>query len=340
MTEKNHKPNIPQVIVVGTGFHRQVLGQADSPLSSWSTLLQKVNEICGFEVPHVSSNDPVMEWEKMTLNVACGKSIMASKAEQVLKKKVCKVLDGMSREMNQSKKYENNILCECLSNSPIHLISLNFDSLAYEQLKPKSTVVADTNSKILKKSKKESISVSKTRLLYDRFICKSNSSQSTVWHPHGHVGRPESLVLGMRDYGFLPPSYFYAFNQFKAWENEIAGNLQGNDKYRKLISELALFDEKSSSSKIAHPADNWVTRFMLYPLTFIGVGLSQVEIGMRWLLVQRSRNFARVSKKGRNKDMPIVKFYGETVPCIHGVEFQCSKTKRDYNQLWKNTLSR
>jgi hypothetical protein len=339
MLEKNYKPKVPQVIVVGTGFHRQVLGQADSPLSSWSELLQKVNKKCGSKIPGVSSNDPVMEWEKMALDIACKNSIMASKAEQFLKKKVCKVLDIMSRKMPQSKMYEKSILCESLSNSPIHLISLNFDSLAYKQLKPKRTVVSDTNSKILKKSKKESISVSKTRLLYDRFICKSSRNISTVWHPHGHVGRPKSLVLGMRDYGFLPPSYFYAFNQFKAWEKDVAGNLEGNDKYKKLISQLAIFDQNSSSSKITHPADNWVTRFMLYPINFIGVGLSQVEIGMRWLLVQRSRNFARMSKKGRNKNMPLVKFFGDKDPRIHGVEFKCSKTKRDYDQLWENALS-
>jgi|LakMenE18May11ns_1017448.scaffolds.fasta_scaffold9900865_2 hypothetical protein len=339
MLEKNQKPNIPQIVVVGTGFHRQVSGQADSPLSSWSALLQKVNEKSRSKISHVSSIDSVMQWERMAIDLAYKKSIMASKAEQFLKIKVCKVLNSKSRELIQSKKYENNILCESLSNSPIHLISLNFDSLAYEQLKPECKFVVDRNNKILKKSKKESISVSKTRLLYDRFICKSTSNLSTVWHPHGHVGRPESLVLGMRDYGFLPPSYFYAFNQFKAWENEVAGNLQGNDKYRKLISELALFDEKSWSSKITHPADNWVTRFMLYPLTFIGVGLSQVEIGMRWLLVQRSRNFARMSKKGRNKNMPLVKFFGDKDPRIHGVEFKCSKTKRDYDQLWENALS-
>ena len=339
MLEKNRKLNIPQVIVVGTGFHRHVLEGADSPLSSWSMLLQKVDKKGGSKIPHVSSNDPVMEWEKIALIKASKNPMMASKAEQVLKEKVCEVLNCMSRKMTQSDKYENNIICNRLSSAPIHLISLNFDSLAYHKLKPIKKFVTDKNSKILKKSKKESISVSKTRLLYDRFICQSNSNLSIIWHPHGHVGRPKSLVLGMRDYGFLPPSYFYAFNQFKEWEKDVSGNLEGNDKYKKLISELAIFDQNSSSSKITHPADNWVTRFMLYPVNFIGVGLSQVEIGMRWLLVQRSRNFARVSKKGRNKDMPIVKFFGDKDPRIHGVEFQCSKTKIDYDQLWENALS-
>ena len=46
---------------------------------------------------------------------------------------------------------------------------------------------------------------------------------------------------------------------------------------------------------------NWVTRFMLYDVFIIGAGISHSEIGLRWLLVQRQRNPARVEPKNRPK---------------------------------------
>lgn len=53
--------------------------------------------------------------------------------------------------------------------------------------------------------------------------------------------------------------------------------------------------------------DNWVTRFMLYGVIIIGAGLGGGEFGLRWPLVQRHRNFARV--KDAQKRLKTM-FYG------------------------------
>lgn len=344
--KKNHKPIDPRVIVVGTGFHRQMLGHNDSLLCSWSKLLQKVSKEFNVNCNLSLSTDPVMQWEQMVCNIAnyCDQNKIqtkASVAEKKMKGGTCKILRAVNEDKNLLKIYEENFLADKISNSRIHLLSLNFDSLAYHHLKPKKKFVAAKDDEMTKYAVDKMVRKSDARLLYDRFTCKTANNLSTVWHPHGHVGRVESLVLGMRDYGFLPSSYFYAFNQFKKWEYEVAGKLQGADKHHKLLCALTLFDQASSTSKITHPADNWVTRFMLCPLTFIGVGLSQVEIGMRWLLVQRTRNFSRVNKNDRiiKNFMPFAKFYGERDPLIPGVQWQSLKMNTAYEQLWKSALN-
>lgn len=336
---KNQKAIVPRIIVVGTGFHRQVLGHDDSPLSSWSKFLETANK--GFQADDalLALNDPVMKWEQMLCNIKkpCdqgGSQLRASKQEKKLKKSVCISLKDISKKMNQSGIYDNNFLADKITNSSIHLLSLNFDSLAYAKLKPKKQTIADGKSALFNRTTLEGVRKSDAKLLYDRFICKNQNNRSTVWHPHGHLSRNESLVLGMRDYGFLPPSYFYAFNQFKKWEREISSDSHGLEKYQKLLQALASFDENAESSGITDAADHWVTRFMLYPLTFIGVGLSQVEIGMRWLLVQRARNFRNVP----DDQKPVTEFYGPTNPEIPGLTWKGPDMKLAYDQMWESAL--
>jgi hypothetical protein len=334
---KNQKAIVPRIIVVGTGLHRQVLGHDGSPLSSWSKFLETANKEFQVDETLPALSDPVMQWEQMLCNTAkpCDQGngqLNASAEEKKLKKSVCNSLKEISLEMYQSGIYDNNFLADKITNSSIHLLSLNFDSLAYTKLKPKKQTIADGKSAWFDLAAKEGVRKSDVKLLYDRFICKNQNNHSTVWHPHGHLSRNESLVLGMRDYGFLPPSYFYAFNQFKKWERKISGDSHGIEKHQKLLQALASFDEKNETEAITHSADHWVTRFMLYPLTFVGVGLSKVEIGMRWLLVQRSRNFRNMP----DNQKPVTEFYGPENPEIPGLSWKGDKS--DFAQMWKSAL--
>ena len=43
----------------------------------------------------------------------------------------------------------------------------------------------------------------------------------------------------------------------------------------------------------------WVTEMLYRPVCFAGVGLSDAEFGLWWLMVQRARNLARVSPAHR-----------------------------------------
>lgn len=343
--EKNLKASAPRVIVVGTGFHHQILDDVKSPLCSWSELLKKVSEdfaksqVCeqtDINNDFVLSNDPVLNWEQMVCHLGkfcckCKTGVIASELEIIFKKCACKILKDISRDKNNLYQ-KNNFLADKITNSSIHLLSLNFDSLAYAKLKAKKQTIVGGKSALFDLAAKVGVRKSDVKLLYDRFICKNQNNHSTVWHPHGHLSRNESLVLGMRDYGFLPPSYFYAFNQFKKWERKISGDSHGIEKYQKLLQALASFDEKNETKGITHSADHWVTRFMLYPLTFVGVGLSKVEIGMRWLLVQRARNLLNVP----DDQKPVTEFYGPENPEIPGLSWKGDKS--DFAQMWKSAL--
>lgn len=329
------KNKIPYLIVLGSGFHRKLSGNK-SNLSSWDQLLIDVRKKHKIKKRTEFQNDPVMDWEAIISELVKKKSNsekrnQSSDVEREMKKTVCELLRKTSHKCNLKKVYDNNPVFSRISQLPTHIVSLNFDQMAYSKCKSKKIVCSE---KIIDTAKKIGCRENELRLLHDRFICDFGDHESIIWHPHGHVGRMSSLVLGMRDYGFLPHSYYHAFHQFKKWERDIAGELTGPAKYDKLICALSEMDSLQKSEKITNPADNWVTRFMLYPVTFIGVGLSQVEIGMRWLLVQRARNFLRVPK-GQE---PVAEFYGEKDPRIPGLAWKRPDKKGFYDQMWKSAL--
>ncbi len=330
---KNNK--VSHLIIIGTGFHRKISFK-ESNLSSWNRLLVDVRKNHELKKNDVFENDPVMEWEAMIADCFGKRSESdnhkkSSDVEREMKKTVCELLRKTSHKCNLKKVYDNNPVFSRISQLPTHIVSLNFDQMAYSKCKSKKIVCSE---KIIDTAKKIGCRENELRLLHDRFICDFGDHESIIWHPHGHVGRMSSLVLGMRDYGFLPHSYYHAFHQFKKWERDIAGELTGPAKYDKLICALSEMDSLQKSEKITNPADNWVTRFMLYPVTFIGVGLSQVEIGMRWLLVQRARNFLRVPK-GQE---PVAEFYGEKDPRIPGLAWKRPDKKGFHDQMWKSAL--
>ena len=68
----------------------------------------------------------------------------------------------------------------------------------------------------------------------------------------------------------------------------------------RIISEyIGPYDQRNLKALVdepkLYPPLTWVADFIYRPLFFAGVGLSQDELGMWWLLNQRQRNFARLS---------------------------------------------
>ena len=64
---------------------------------------------------------------------------------------------------------------------------------------------------------------------------------------------------------------------------------------------MAWDNEKLPSQSHKNLHNNWVSRFMLFDVYMIGAGISESEWGLRWLLVQRHRNLARIAPKNRPK---------------------------------------
>jgi hypothetical protein len=164
----------------------------------------------------------------------------------------------------------------------------------------------------------------------------------TIWHPHGDLHRDKaSIRLGLRDYGIIPAVYAEAFAKFKQWERTVTKKSPNepwtDDQIQKLTAAKSKLDvgphDKQRAPRTFNYADNWITRFMLEPLTFIGVGLSQEEILLHWLLTQRQRNWARVAESKRAKaKWLLVADNCEWTPHLRQEKFAC------WNKAWMQAL--
>ena len=287
-----------KVIIIGSGLHKEVLRNTSDPLSDWSRLLKRVAAQIDCSLKTEDCEEPTLAWEKLLSRLIEKKrgKPAANQAEKELKKVVAKTLDIESRE-NRAIYNEHPVaqqIASFLGHGGGHLISLNFDQLAY---------AAHADRPYRAESKRGAVPVSEadSGLLYCRVdIPGVGKSGAMVWHPHGCIKEPESITLGYRDYGMLPASYVYAFAQFKKWERLRAGRggksdrKMGSDYHRRVLDALEDLD-RGPRDEIDRAADNWVTRFMLLPVEVIGAEISAHELGLRWLFVQRQRNLQRVS---------------------------------------------
>ena len=123
---------------------------------------------------------------------------------------------------------------------------------------------------------------------------KANGQKPTrVWFPNGHVKNPSSIRMGLYDYGSQAHAIKQAFGWVKSCEPKVTDKEMLEDwgtyfKYVKAEFEKPALEQEP---KLA----NWVAHFLYSPLYFAGVGLSEQETGLWWLLAQRARNFARLA---------------------------------------------
>ncbi|MEI8207513.1 MAG: hypothetical protein WCG03_11605, partial [Kiritimatiellales bacterium] len=180
-----------------------------------------------------------------------------------------------------------------------HVVNLNFDHVA-DQLAGASgqSGVHNADIPVLTGCEKRLVPN-----LYRRWVApRTGKHQATFWHPHGTASNASSLRLGLRDYGLQIASYNSAVNQFKEWERKVlerkGGNPIDHDGYKRVRDALEDLDQDEEGKRLKKH-DHWITRFMLLPVTIIGAGISDAEIGLHWLLNQRQRNLARISKNRR-----------------------------------------
>ena len=329
-----------RLLVIGSGFHRHVLKGSCSPLCSWSDLLINIANYAKIFLPTHLLNHPTSAWEYLVLKYVENKpSLSAANAELALKKIAAHII--AFEEKTQAKHYSksplSNNLYRILIDEGIHLVNFNFDRLSYIK---KATIEKLRNNKLIKNKKNEFGEARKSDLvlLHRRiklgFLDYGINSDSVIWHPHGCVDMPDTIRMGLRDYGMMPSYYIKAFNYFKAWQRKVLDRESSNRNpitardHIRLIKQLEIMD--SNSSKLSfEPADNWVTRFMLLPVSLIGIGLSVDEFGLRWLLVQRARNLARI----RSSASKVVLYGIQDVP--QGV---LCKSFIDWESAWEAAL--
>lgn len=326
-----------KLVIIGSGFHRHVLSGLPHPLCDWSRLLQQLANSTGCSLEQDDYSEPTQAWEKLVSQVAArSKSkIQAKDAERELKEALCRLLresvDG-SRAVYDSHPLTGDVAA-FLGRGGGHLVSLNFDQLAYA---PHAAPSWRVPSRSGKKRKGDFGRKADYASLYRRVMLSNpGAAPSMIWHPHGCLTSPQTLRLGYRDYGFLPAAYHHAFNQFKCWERKILdkrSRRSGSEAYADICRALSELD-KNPHDASDRAADTWVTRFMLLPVEVIGAEISTHEVGLRWLFVQRHRNLQQYAP--------------DSVPVIHRKVVACAlpwksrvQEHRTWGEAWSAALMR
>ena len=329
----------PRMLIIGTGFHRQIDARS-RPLASWDCLLDRLAASLSLSPSADARNYPTFFWEELIYLAGKLKRFAGQQAgviEKSLKNELVKLLNEEAAQ--EAAAYEGHSLLSSLAASfakqPGHIVSLNFDFLIMKVFakSEKHKTVAAYGAAAKTKAKPAGYiggnfggcRVNDLTNLFRRESVVAGAHDylpTQVWFPHGTVKKADSLRLGLRDYGFQPIACHYAFQTFKAWESRVLQNVTSGPsdtrRYEQLLAALQAMDRESHAKKRAvATADHWVTRFMLSDITIIGAGLAPAETGLHWLIVQRERNLARIA----DADRPQLRFVSDEVshnPFLHG----------------------
>jgi hypothetical protein len=264
--------------MIGSGMHKHVLKNHRCPLSDWETLLRATAERAGVMFgPWHATSLPVL-WEQLVLEgVTRGirgmngkrvaRSLRPNQVEHHLRRWVVKVLRECAAI--HEAEFARHPIVAALSNfvrhREVHIIDLNFDDLLLTALKTERK--EPTGRALLRHRYPGRVADRHNLFIHWR---GPQFNRSCIWKPHGCVGQPESLRLGLRDYGLQSSVYAWAFDEYKAASK--------GDR-----------DAKRGQRVM----DTWIAKMMELECRIIGVGLSADEWGLQWLFMQRARNLSR-----------------------------------------------
>ena len=275
-------------LVIGSGFHSWVLGKSNTSLSSWNVLINEVAEVMSIAVPSRSLG-PVLRWEKLLENAANDgfrshsgdvidpQSLAAHKIELIAKKVIANVLSGCNHTYPSFSSRSQYPLSQYFGS----VISLNFDHCWIGN----ADFTCHPISTTIKMDKIERNEIARL----NNYITPNSVPSMKIWYPNGSVLRPETIRMGLYDYGSKPHAIKCAFKRIKQYERS-----NGSED---LETYLPILENAFSAGK--QYVNNWVAEFLYRPIYFAGVGLSESETGLWWLLTQRARNFAKLNSRNR-----------------------------------------
>lgn len=276
-------------LILGSGFHRWVLGHGDSPLCDWHKLIDSVATQLKISRPAKALN-PVFRWERLIQvgitdgfydplqnQWASAVQHTAGEVEGVARAVVSRILE----EQEFSYPGSSRRALYPVSGPWGAVVSLNFDSA----ILGKNYAVSDKYPEYLDKSRH-----TERNFLY----ATRNDADCKIWYPNGIAKKSKTIKMGLRDYGQSPYHIGTLFNLIKAYENSvgIAGKVGVADNSVDGYLTSLFQAIESKDERVSH-LDNWVTNILYRPLFFAGVGMSESESGLWWLMAQRSRNHAR-----------------------------------------------
>jgi hypothetical protein len=291
-------PGVKFTIILGSGFHRHVLG-GDSVLSSWEKLLKKLSHEVKLTGQYHLDFEKIIQSKKIT----CEESY---KTEERLIQCVQKII----------KEEQDKVLKDCTLCYPIGIfnpdkvsdvISLNFDEVPEMLLDKQEGVklgelVNDSSFSQPKKSKK---SVSKKSYSYlstiHRKVHFDSGASISFWHPHGSIrqnNKDEKIILGLHRYSQM------------------------------LETTISMRNHHMQYQKLDQKNNTWYKSLIENPVLILGAGMSPTEWDM-W--------FALTSKNRANRDKKPI-FQMRECECKKDVQhewFQPLFTGADYKEQWE-----
>lgn len=203
MNENTHSVLKP-CLVLGTGFHRWVLGDAATkvrmPLVDWNALLDAT--ALGLGVASTSYlESPTLKWERLLLRAVeegtrqhGRQSLAVHKLEVHAKRAAAKVIQEHSEQYPKHSRRAQLPLAPCWG----AVVSFNFDAAWLQAGDPLAWSYPQGNDRRLT-SVRLSPSLEQARMC--RFHSLDGRGSRRLWFPNGAVSVPGSLRLGLRDFG-------------------------------------------------------------------------------------------------------------------------------------------
>lgn len=295
-------------LVIGTGFHRWVLGDSlisqHTPLVSWNELILQTAQEMGVSLRRPEDGENLaLHWEEL-LSEAQTHGVKAEydpnikksqndetsatyQYEEKAKNAAVKILKNSSTAYPRYSSRSQYPMEDCWGS----VISLNFDShwlddkrkwMEPMHLHEIVTPAVETFSKMAER-----------RRLTHAFVSSTNCKLSKrLWFPNGHISEPNSLRMGFRDFGFQPSAVYEAYTAVKVFERK--QKIEKSELHR-ICAKLLDGDSREYRAHGLDPLPlSWVTEMLYRPVFFAGVGMSDAEVGLWWLMVQRARNLAKI----------------------------------------------
>lgn len=316
MTASHLRP----ALVLGSGFHRHVFGDGGPssvrPLYDWHQLVSDVSSAMQVAEPSKTMS-PVQRWETLLLRAAregfrdfkghwhAPTTTPAYAIEAMARRHVAGVINKASENYPLSPRTRIPLLPQWGA-----VISLNFDMAWLGAAGQRACHAQDGTA--VGQSLAAHITSRERKRLCDRIDvvnCSDDSPntdvQQRVWFPNGNVNDPKSIRMGLHDYGAAPFAIQSAFALLKQWERTSLGTDAGagpDENFAAIAQALEqpahAGADKPDTSPLPLPL-TWVADFLYRPLYFAGVGLSDQESGLWWLLAQRARNMLKVEQAAK-----------------------------------------
>ena len=242
-------------LVLGSGIYR-LINKSSFPLNSWAELLKAVaykNGLC-VEYELIDKN-PTLAWEALLLQYQRFLNINGNK-EIHSQDAEDRLKEDVCSILKIYKKNKTNVdfIKEKIYKLKIPPIESFIDLNFLSIFNYLSDEDLISNKSCALETKNRN-----QLQLYDFINLNGNVK---VFQPNGTIYNKKSIRLGFRDFALQADSINHAFGHYK-------------------------------SEKVETLKDTWVRELMENNLIFIGVGLTSEEIGLRWAMLQKRRNYAK-----------------------------------------------